>query len=133
MIPYVVEIPDWHPIRTNELIGSGWRSVYRRKTTQHNLVAAYFWKANIPFADIKRRVTLLIILGPRQRGGDPDAYWKVLLDSLVKCHALVDDRKEWVELEPVQYERGDRPATFIMLEDVESSVEKKRRLECTKM
>lgn len=129
---WTVEIPDWHPIRTNELIGTHWKSVYKRKKEQHFLVAVEFWKASVPPADSimdyglskkKRRVTLTIILGPGQRGGDPDAYWKVLLDSLVKCHVLVDDRKEWVELEPVQYERGKKPATIITLEDLEQRKE----------
>lgn len=137
---WTVEIPDWHPVRTNQLIGADWRSVYKLKKEQHFLVAMSFWRASVPPADRtvdgyptqrKRRVSLTIVLGPRQRGGDPDAYWKVLLDSLVKCHILVDDRKEWVELAPVQYERGKKPATIIMLEDLEP-IEKKRSVRCIK-
>ena len=137
---WTVEIPNWHPIRTNEIVGADWRSVYKRKKEQHFLVAMSFWKAAVPPADrtidnypnrTKRRVTLTIVLGYRQRGGDPDAYWKVLLDSMVKCHVLVDDRKEWVELAPVQYERSEKPATIIVLEDLEP-VETKRSGKCIK-
>lgn len=137
---WAVAIPDWHPIRTNQLVGADWRTVYKLKKEQHFLIALSFWKASVPPADrtvnnrpakVKRRVTLKIVLGPRQRGGDPDSYWKVLLDSLVKCHVLVDDRKEWVELAPVQYERGKKSETIIMIEDLEP-VEMKRSVKCIK-
>jgi hypothetical protein len=67
----------------------------------------------------KRRVRLTVILGPRQRGGDPDAYHLSLLDALVRAGLLVDDSKEYVELEPTHYVRETKPGCVIVLEDLD--------------
>lgn len=55
---------------------------------------------------------------PRQRGTDPDSPWKSLLDSLVHAKALIDDDRHHVEIMPVEYVEGERPATTVILEDV---------------
>jgi len=72
----------------------------------------------VPKAQGKRRVSLEIVLGPRQRGGDPDSYWKLLLDNLKHLGLIRDDNKEWVELGPVTFSRGPQRATAITLEDL---------------
>lgn len=90
----------------------------RMKKSDREMVAGYARLAEVPKAKRKRRVRLTIVLGPRQRGADPDAFWKGLLDSLVAAELLVDDSKEWVELAPVEYERGKERATRIVLEDM---------------
>jgi hypothetical protein len=56
------------------------------------------------------------LLGPRQRGADPDAYWKSLLDALVHAGLLVDDSPKWCELGPVRFERECRRKPAIQLE-----------------
>jgi hypothetical protein len=72
----------------------------------------------VPPATGKRRVGITIILGPRQKGADPDAYHKALGDALVRCWALRDDSRHWVEWLPVQYDRGPHRKTVIVLEDI---------------
>lgn len=74
--------------------------------------------AHVPKAAGKRRVKLTIVLGPRQRGGDPDAYWKSTLDALARAGLILDDNRQGVELASVAYERGTRKATVIGLTDV---------------
>jgi hypothetical protein len=90
----------------------------KAKKGDRELIHYYAKMANVPPAASKRRVSLLLTLGPRQRGGDPDAYWKSVLDGLVHCGALKNDTKEWVALGDVEYHRGPQKATRITLEDV---------------
>lgn len=113
-----VTIPDWHPVRLNELMGRNRFVIHKRKKADRELIAFYCLQAQIPPAVGLRRITLTIILGPRQRAADPDAYWKSLLDALVQCKALKSDDRFGVECVPVRYERADRKATVIQLEDL---------------
>lgn len=116
---YVVVIPRWHPRRLNELLACRhWGKRHRLKKADQNMVAAYCHQAGVPLAAGKRRVSLRITLGPRQRGADPDAYWKVLLDALVECGRLKDDSRQWCEVTPVEYDRGPERVTTITMEDV---------------
>ena len=64
-----------------------------------------------------------ILLKPRQRGGDTDAYWKSCLDALCQAELLVDDNRQHVELCPVQYRRATDATwgTAIFLEDIGDS------------
>lgn len=73
----------------------------------------------IPRATGKRRVTITVILGPRQRGADPDAFFKSTGDALKHAGLLMDDDRHGVEWAPVQYERGEHPACRITLEDID--------------
>lgn len=117
MARHVVEIPRWHPPLKNQWEGCHWGKKARIKKAAREVVSGFCRPAGACKATVKRRVTLIIQLGYRQRGGDPDAYWKALLDGLVSCGALVNDSKEWVELAPVKYERGGM-GTVIILEDI---------------
>lgn len=63
-------------------------------------------------------MTLHLILPPRGRKCDPDAFWKSTLDGLVHAGLLVDDRHSCVELAPVEYSRGPVAATKITLVDI---------------
>lgn len=113
---WTIEIDDYHPIRLNQLIGCHWATVRRRKDSVYRTLR---WRSlDIPRAAGRRRVTLRLTLGPRQRAGDPDAYWKALLDACVRLGLLVDDSRTWVELAPVEFERGERKRTVIELEDI---------------
>lgn len=114
---HTLEIPDWHPATVNQLLGN-WKKAMRLKRIDKELVEAYVWCDRIPRASGKRRVSLEIVLWPRQRAGDPDAYWKSLLDALKAAGAIVDDNRQHVELSPVTFSRGPRRRTRIVLEDV---------------
>lgn len=115
---FEIVIPDWHPTRLNELIGRNRFVIGRRKKQDREFLAVYCELANIPPAAGKRRLTLKITLGPRQRAADPDAYWKSLLDALVHCKALKSDDRFGVESLPVEYDRAKSKRTVIVLEDM---------------
>lgn len=105
---HVLTIPAWHPTPINTWEGCHWSVRSKLKRLDREMVSAYAWRTQIPRAKGKRRITLTIILGKRQRGCDPDAYWKLLLDAMKYAGLIVDDSPKWVELAPVQYERGER-------------------------
>jgi hypothetical protein len=109
-------VPNWHPTRLNVLLGKHHIEAWRLKQTDKALVL-FHSAGKVPKAKVRRRVTLRIVLGPRQRCGDTDAYWKSALDALVANYLLVDDNRTWVELMPVQFERGST-GTWIFLEDI---------------
>jgi Holliday junction resolvase RusA-like endonuclease len=111
-------IPDWHPTKLNQLIGRHFAVVARLKRVDRWHIATWSLRDGVRAAQGKRRVQLTIILGPRQRAADPDAYWKCLLDALVHCGLLKDDNRQWVELAPVEFDRGKQKATIIKLEDI---------------
>lgn len=107
---------DGHTATVNQLMRTVIGKIRLTKRDRRWVYAACL-SARVPTAERKRRVTLLVTLRPRQRAADPDAYWKSLLDALVCCGALVNDSRKWVELAPVEYTRGRRPAMTVTLED----------------
>jgi hypothetical protein len=113
---HTILIRYWHPLKLNALMGRHPMVIHRLKQADYERVA-YCYQL-FPKARYKRRVSLTIILGPRQRGGDPDSYLKVLGDGLVQCGQLVDDSAKWVEWAPVQFRRGPEMGTEICLEDL---------------
>lgn len=114
---YSILIPRWHPPRVNQLYAGHWAARAKLKRECHQIVAAYARAAGVPVAAGKRRVGLTIHLSIGQRGGDVDAYWKAVLDSLTSCKLLRDDSRTWCEIEPVAYVR-DGMATTITLTDL---------------
>jgi hypothetical protein len=117
---YVLDIPGWLPCRLNQLLGH-WSTRRRLKKADRETVGLYARMAGIPRAKGKRRVSLVLTLAPRQRAGDPDAYWKTVCDSLVEAGLLVDDNRQGCELGSVVFRRGRQKATTIILEDVEGA------------
>lgn len=113
-----VVIPNWHPSPVNAWSGRHWRKKHRLRKQNALIIGTYGLLAGVPRAAGKRRVELTIVLGPKQKGCDPDAYWKLLLDCLKQVGLLMDDRKECVELAWVGFERAREMATVIELEDV---------------
>jgi hypothetical protein len=111
-----VTIPNWHPARLNQLFSGHWGKRKRLKDADRDMIGVYCHGQ--PEATKKRRVSLIITLGPRQRGGDPDSYWKSVLDSLVHANMLINDSPNWVELGQVQYTRDNLRSTTILLEDL---------------
>lgn len=114
-------ITGWHPARLNQLLSGHWSKRARLKRQDRDAV---FVATNLGlleglhFARGKRRVSLEITLAPRQRAGDPDSYWKSLLDALVHAGLLVNDNRQGVELGPVTFKRGKQKSTTITLEDL---------------
>jgi Holliday junction resolvase RusA-like endonuclease len=117
---YEIVVPNWSPTPLNKLLGCHWGTRSRLKRADADLVAVYAMRAGVPRATGRRRVTLRLTLGPRQRAPDPDSLWKSLLDALVRAGLLVDDDRFGVELGEVTFERGPEPATVIVLEDLDS-------------
>jgi hypothetical protein len=115
---YTLTIPGWQPARVNQWDGRHWAVRARAKKADRELVGAYARLAGIPPASGKRRVSLTLTLAPRQRAGDPDAYFKSLLDALVHAGPLLDDNRQGVELGGVEFERGAEHATRVLLEDL---------------
>jgi hypothetical protein len=121
MAVYTPRIPRWHPRKLNDLIGCHFGTRARRKRSDREIVAGHALEQGIPHALGKRLVKLHLVLRPRQRAGDPDAYHKSLLDALVACGLLVNDNRQHVELGPVSFQRGTAAewGTVIEIEDCE--------------
>lgn len=113
MAEFLIKINGWHPTRLNKLLGD-WRRSSRLKKSDRDNIALEMRRHGVVPATGCRRVRLEIVLGPRQRGGDPDAYWKSLLDGLKACGAIVDDRPGCVELGEVTYSRGAKGCVIIL-------------------
>lgn len=118
MVQHVIKIPNWRPANLNSLFRCHWSVRNRKKKADAQMIQAYAMA--IPKATGKRRVGLHIVLHGSQQAADPDAYWKSLLDGLVKCSLLVDDSSQYCELSPPTYERGKKSysGTTIILEDL---------------
>ncbi len=110
-------IEGFLPARLNELLGH-WSRGWRLKRRDRDIIALAARLQRIPVATGKRRVSLTIILAPRQRAADPDAFWKSTNDALVACGLLLDDNRQHCELGTVAFQRGTQMATEIVLEDV---------------
>lgn len=114
----VIQIPDYLPPTTNQLMRGKLRVRIRLGKSCRNMIFAYSFSARIVPAEGKRRVTIRIGLGPGRRGGDVDAYHKCVLDCLKHCKAIRDDSRHWCELAPVEYLRSSRDSTTIIVEDI---------------
>lgn len=119
MNSFRISIQDWHPATLNELLKNRWEAAKLKKRDKGYIVAH---SLKVPKATCKRQVILTIFLGHKQRGADPDAYWKSLCDALVHARLLVDDSAKWCELSSVRYDRHpDRQKeTVIELIDIET-------------
>lgn len=116
---YVVTIPEWHPASLNALTKRGNHfAAARQKKRDAITLGLALRAAGVPAANGKRRVGLVIILGPKQRGCDGDAYWKSLLDGLQRCKALTGDNRQRCEFTAPEFERGTVKATRLILKDV---------------
>jgi hypothetical protein len=114
---YQVTVPG-HPPTLNSLMRGRLRCRMKLGRAWKSVAVKCCRDAGIPPARCKRRVRATVVLGPGQRGADPDAYQKALGDSLKAAGALKDDSRFWVEWWPVDYRRGDSAATVLVLEDM---------------
>ena len=117
---WTITIPDFIPARVNQLYSGHWAKRLRLKAADAEMIAGYARKAQIPKATGRRQVHLELTLTPRMRGTDKDAFWKSVLDSLVHCEMLVDDNAKYCEPATVQFTRGPKKQTVILLEDLEA-------------
>ena len=124
---YCLWLPG-HTTPLNELMGHPMKRA-KLKRRDREFVATWARASRIPTAkmaihahaltpDQKRRVSLLVILAPGQRGPDKDCWHKSLCDALVHAGLIVDDSPRWCELGPVEYARGEQAAMIVRLEDV---------------
>ena len=113
----VIGIRGTTTAKLNQLMGHRFAAA-RLKKADRDLIALACRDA--PEATGRRRVRLTVVLGPRQRAGDPDCYQKSLVDALVHAKMLVDDNRQGVEWAPAAFDRGDAPGMVIVLEDIES-------------
>lgn len=117
MPEYIINIPNWHPTPLNKLLGGHWSKAHKAKRHDKEILWGYTYN-KIPEKQIKRSVELTIILGPGQRGCDPDAYWKTVNDGLVNSRALWNDNDKYCQILPVKFERAEKMATRIVITDL---------------
>lgn len=117
---YQVFIPNWRPINLNAMFAKHWSKRNKAKKEDAKTIFAAIHEAKIPKATSKRHVGLHIALTGSQKEADPDAYWKSLLDGLVKCGALIDDSDTYCSFGMPTYERGtaEQAGTRITLTDI---------------
>lgn len=114
----IIHIPRWHPVTLNRLMNSHPMSRSRLKLADLQMIGAYAVKAKVPKATGRRRLEIVITLGKGQRAPDPDAYFKVTNDALVRLGFLRDDSRTWLDLMPVRYERAIEKATTLILTEI---------------
>lgn len=110
---YEIRIPDYLPMRLNELLRAHWAVRRSAQRAADSLVNFYGISAGVPRAQRRRRVSLTF------HGGraDPDARLKLILDALVHGGYLVDDSEKWCLIDPPKNAPGPRAVT-IQLEDL---------------
>jgi Holliday junction resolvase RusA-like endonuclease len=116
---HTLTIPNYLPPSLNDLLSGNHWSRHKKKRECRELIAGYCWEQAMAKATGKRRVSLLLTLGPRNRRRDEDNVWKAILDALVHVGLLVDDASEWCELGTVTYARGPNRCTTVTLEEVD--------------
>jgi len=117
---WTVEIPEWHPATLNGLIAGHWGKRKRIKSSDAEVLFGHLFRAHVTLAKGKRHLSMTCVLAGRQKVRDDDNCWKSLLDGLTKVGALVDDAPDWISKDPVTFQRGDAPATILMIKDLPS-------------
>jgi Holliday junction resolvase RusA-like endonuclease len=116
-----IVIPNWQPARLNQFADKSWHVRSRLKAADKNMVAHYARQADVAPPEGRRKVSLVVVLRKGQRAPDTDAYWKSLLDALVKAGVLIDDNRNGCLTGDVEFQRSrdDGCETTIIVEDVE--------------
>lgn len=116
---WVVTIDHWHPTLLNVLLHSHHMKAHRLKMADQAVITAEMLRAGAGRAQGKRRVSLRIGLRKGQRAGDPDGYFKSLLDALKACRQIKDDNRQWCETDRPEFERsGKWWGSIVTLEDI---------------
>jgi Holliday junction resolvase RusA-like endonuclease len=139
---YRLEIPGWTPVSLNQLVYRHWSIARKKKRETEDRVALELMVAGIPQVAVsgsersvrrklglpdflpaidpkpmRRRVRLTVRCQDGQQL-DGDNVPKALLDGMVKGGFLVDDSAEWLEMERVSIERGEK-GTVIEITDLD--------------
>lgn len=122
MREFRIFIPRWRPALLNQLMCHSVRQKIRLRKQDDQFVKLYGMQYHVTPAVGKRLVSLDVILGPRMRVADEDAFWKSLQDALVRAGFLVDDSPKWLERGHVIQRRaipGQVWGTTIIIAEVE--------------
>jgi len=114
---WVVEMPGYNPPSVNRLIGQHWGKLVRHKRLAYDALAIAVYRAGVPRARGKRRLSVTVTQAGRGRLMDASNVLKVLEDGLVRCGALRDDGPAFLELGKIEVRRGEQRGTCIELED----------------
>lgn len=121
MIAHTLTIPNWLPPRLNQVRGRHWYAEAKLKKEAIAFIVFYARLCGVPPARGRRRVSLRIVLGPRRRQPDRDAYDKMLLDALCRAGLLLDDSdRGLVGRVDIQFRRGPNCETTITIEEAEA-------------
>lgn len=116
---WTMHIPGWRPASVNQLLQRHWALAAKLKKNDQEVVSRAVMAYGVPRASGKRKVSILILIPKGLRTKDPDAYYKSLLDALVRSGALRDDTRNYVEISQPRFGKGEILETFITLEDVD--------------
>jgi len=113
---WTLYLPGFIPTPLNQLMGS-WKKAMRLKAHDAEIIRNACLAYAVPQANVKRRVSLLVVWPPGRRACDPDALYKSTFDALAGCGLLVDDSAKWVRFDQPEYARGSHAATYITISD----------------
>lgn len=120
---FEVTMPNFRPQSLSTLMHIHFRKAAKLKDREKAVISQALAKAGVTGAIGRRRLHMIIQLGPRQRMFDDDNPWKGLKDALKTCGAIFADTRFGVQhsMEP-EYSpiRGEVPSTTIILEDIEA-------------
>ena len=117
-----VFIPQWHPTPLNKLMSAHWSKRAKMKRDDFEII----WLNTLGLGGqmVKKELNLTIFLGKGQRKCDPDAYFKSLLDGLVKAKLIVDDSDKWLRINnPKFVRRPENWGTHIELTTLDNKQE----------
>jgi Holliday junction resolvase RusA-like endonuclease len=114
-VSYFIQIPNWHPVKVNELLEAHHFAAGRMKLKNTQMIWAY--SKHIPLAETKRIVHIAIYRN-KGRMPDADAFYKSVFDSLANLKLIVDDSPRWLDHQATDIHTGKK-ATIITLRDVE--------------
>lgn len=115
-----IAIDGWRPAALNELVNCHWRKRDRLKKLDRDHVILFAGRARVPLPKNLRRISLRIVLPPKQRRWDIDAFQKSCLDACKHAGLIKDDNPKWARWGGVEYPKQRGPlSTTIVVEDVD--------------
>ena len=111
-------VPNYLPPTKNTLLRLHWSKQTKIKRECKALIAAHAIEQGIVKANWKRRVTVKLTLAGRAKERDGDSSFLTVLDALTEAKLILDDSPKWLELMPLEQERGKAISTVIVLEDL---------------
>lgn len=125
MSVYRLELHGYLPPSANEILRTrSWQKKHRLKKNAERLIWVYNRKAGqkaIPKAQGRRSVEIILDKGPRGKTDDPDNLYgrcKFLLDGLVNQGLLLDDSRQYLDLEVRDYAPTTEKRTTITIRDL---------------